>query len=95
MRPAVAALALFAHLALNGNAALAQDAARSMTLELPRVISFMRILLRRKKMPVNCEYKVGSTLFQVGSKVLGPPSISSCPSRHDIVSQKLPAERIG
>jgi hypothetical protein len=39
MRPAVAALALFAHLALNGNAALAQDAARSMTLELPRPLA--------------------------------------------------------
>ena len=39
MRPAAAALALFAHLALNGNAALAQDAAQSMTLELPRPLA--------------------------------------------------------
>ncbi|MEA2911636.1 MAG: hypothetical protein QOJ15_3717 [Bradyrhizobium sp.] len=39
MRPAAAALALFAHLALNGNAAMAQDAARSMTLELPRPLA--------------------------------------------------------
>jgi hypothetical protein len=39
MRPALAALALFAHLALNGNAALAQDAARSMTLDLPRALA--------------------------------------------------------
>jgi hypothetical protein len=39
MRPAAAALALLAHLALNGNAALAQDAARSMTLELPRPLA--------------------------------------------------------
>jgi hypothetical protein len=39
MRPAVAALALFAHLTLNGNAALAQDAARSMMLELPRPLA--------------------------------------------------------
>jgi hypothetical protein len=39
MRPAVVALALFAQLALNGNAAMAQDAARSMTLELPRALA--------------------------------------------------------
>jgi hypothetical protein len=39
MRPGVAALALFAHLVLNGNAALAQEAARSMTLELPRPLA--------------------------------------------------------
>jgi hypothetical protein len=39
MRPAVAALALVAHLALNGNAALAQDAARTMTLDLPRALA--------------------------------------------------------
>jgi hypothetical protein len=39
MRPAVVALALCAHLALNGNAAMAQDAARSMTLELPRALA--------------------------------------------------------
>jgi hypothetical protein len=39
MRPAVAAWALVAHLALNGNAALAQDAARSMTLQLPRALA--------------------------------------------------------
>jgi hypothetical protein len=39
MRPAVAVLALFAQLALNGNTALAQDAARSMTLELPRPLT--------------------------------------------------------
>ena len=39
MRPAVAALALLAHLALNGNAAFAQDAARNMTLELPRPLA--------------------------------------------------------
>jgi hypothetical protein len=39
MRPAVAALALVAHLALNGSAALAQDAARTMTLDLPRALA--------------------------------------------------------
>lgn len=39
MRPVTAALALFAHLALNGNAALAQDATRNMTLELPRPLA--------------------------------------------------------
>jgi hypothetical protein len=39
MRPAAAALVLFAHLALNGNAAMAQDAARSMTLELSRPLA--------------------------------------------------------
>jgi hypothetical protein len=39
MRPAVAALALFAHLALNGNAAMAQDAARNLMLELPRPLA--------------------------------------------------------
>jgi hypothetical protein len=39
MRRRVAAMALFAHLALNANAALAQDAARSMTLELPRPLA--------------------------------------------------------
>jgi hypothetical protein len=39
MRPAVVALALFTHLALNGNAALAQDAAQSMTLQLPRPLA--------------------------------------------------------
>jgi hypothetical protein len=39
MRPAVVALALCAQLALNGNAAMAQDAARSMTLELPRALA--------------------------------------------------------
>jgi hypothetical protein len=39
MRPAVAALALFAHLALNGSAALAQEAAQSMTLDLPRQLA--------------------------------------------------------
>jgi hypothetical protein len=39
MRPAVAALALCAQLALNGNAALAQDAARRMTLDLPRALA--------------------------------------------------------
>jgi hypothetical protein len=39
MRPAVAALTLFAQLALNENTALAQDAARSMTLELPRPLA--------------------------------------------------------
>jgi hypothetical protein len=39
MRPVTAALALLAYLALNGNAALAQDAARSMTLQLPRPLA--------------------------------------------------------
>jgi hypothetical protein len=39
MRPAVVALALFAQLTLNENVALAQDAARSMTLELPRPLA--------------------------------------------------------
>jgi hypothetical protein len=39
MRPSVVTLTLLAHLALNGNAALAQDAARSMTLELPRPLA--------------------------------------------------------
>jgi hypothetical protein len=39
MRPAAVAFALLAHLALNGNAALAQDAAQSMTLELPRPLA--------------------------------------------------------
>jgi hypothetical protein len=39
MRPAVAALALFAQLTLSGNVALAQDAARSMTLALPRPLA--------------------------------------------------------
>jgi hypothetical protein len=39
MRPAVVALALLAHFALNGNAALAQDAARNMTLDLPRSLA--------------------------------------------------------
>jgi hypothetical protein len=39
MRPAVVALALFAQLALIGNAALAQDAARNMTLKLPRPLA--------------------------------------------------------
>jgi hypothetical protein len=39
MRRAVIALALLAHLALNGNAAMAQDAARNMTLELPRPLA--------------------------------------------------------
>jgi hypothetical protein len=50
MRRSVVALALLAHLALNGNAALAQDAARSTTLELPRPlaageIAFMEVQL--------------------------------------------------
>ena len=39
MRRAIVALALLAHLALNGNAVLAQDAARNMTLELPRALA--------------------------------------------------------
>jgi hypothetical protein len=39
MRRSVVAMALLAHLASNGNAALAQDAARSMTLELPRPLA--------------------------------------------------------
>ena len=39
MRPAVAALALSAHLALNGNAASAQSAARDMTLQLPHPLA--------------------------------------------------------
>jgi hypothetical protein len=39
MSRAAAALALLAHLALNGNAAFAQDAARNMTLELPRPLA--------------------------------------------------------
>jgi hypothetical protein len=43
MRPAVVALALFAQLALNGNAAMAQDAARSVTLELPRALAASEI----------------------------------------------------
>jgi hypothetical protein len=39
MRRSVVAMALFAHLASGGNAAFAQDAARSMTLELPRPLA--------------------------------------------------------
>jgi hypothetical protein len=39
MRRTVVALALLAHLALNGNAALAQDAAQSMTLQLPHPLA--------------------------------------------------------
>jgi hypothetical protein len=39
MRRRVAAIALFAHLVLSANAALAQDATRSMTLELPRPLA--------------------------------------------------------
>jgi hypothetical protein len=39
MRPAIIALALFALFALNGNTALAQDAAQSMTLQLPRPLA--------------------------------------------------------
>ncbi|HEV7408219.1 MAG TPA: hypothetical protein VGO01_07040 [Bradyrhizobium sp.] len=39
MRPAVVVLVLCTQLALTGNAALAQDAARSMTLELPRALA--------------------------------------------------------
>jgi hypothetical protein len=39
MRPAVVALALSALFALNGNAAMAQDAAQSMTLQLPRPLA--------------------------------------------------------
>jgi hypothetical protein len=39
MRPALAALALLAHLALNGKAVLAQDAAQSMALQLPRPLA--------------------------------------------------------
>jgi hypothetical protein len=39
MRPAVVAFALSAHLALSGNAASAQNAARDMTLELPRPLA--------------------------------------------------------
>jgi hypothetical protein len=39
MRRAVVALALLAHLALNGNAVLAQDAAPTMTLQLPRPLA--------------------------------------------------------
>jgi hypothetical protein len=39
MRRSVVAMALLAHLAPSGNAALAQDAARSMTLDLPRPLA--------------------------------------------------------
>ncbi|MEA2892204.1 MAG: hypothetical protein QOI05_2997 [Bradyrhizobium sp.] len=39
MRRAIVALALLAHLALNGSAALAQDAARSIALQLPRPLA--------------------------------------------------------
>jgi hypothetical protein len=39
MRRAIVALALLAHLALNGNAVLAQDAAPTMTLQLPRPLA--------------------------------------------------------
>ena len=39
MRPAVVAFALTAHLALNGNAASAQSAARDMTLQLPHPLA--------------------------------------------------------
>jgi hypothetical protein len=39
MRRSVVAMALFAHLALSGNAVRAQDAARNMTLELPRPLA--------------------------------------------------------
>jgi hypothetical protein len=39
MRRSVVAMALFVHLASSGNAALAQDAAQSMTLELPRPLA--------------------------------------------------------
>jgi hypothetical protein len=39
MRPAVAALTLLAHFVLNGNTALAQDAALSMMLALPRPLA--------------------------------------------------------
>lgn len=39
MRPAVVAFALSAHLALNGNAAVAQSAARDMTLQLPHPLA--------------------------------------------------------
>jgi hypothetical protein len=39
MRRAIVALALLAHLAPNGNAVLAQDAAQSMTLQLPRPLA--------------------------------------------------------
>jgi hypothetical protein len=39
MRPAVVAMALLANLVANGNVALAQDTARSMTLELPRPLT--------------------------------------------------------
>jgi hypothetical protein len=39
MRRSVVVLAILAHLALNGNAALAQDAARNLTLELPRPLA--------------------------------------------------------
>ena len=39
MRPAFVAFALSAHLALNGNAALAQSAARDMTLQLPHPLA--------------------------------------------------------
>jgi hypothetical protein len=39
MRSVTAALALLAYLALNENAALAQDAARNMALELPRALA--------------------------------------------------------
>jgi hypothetical protein len=39
MRRPVVALALLAQLALNGNAAMTQDAARSMTLQLPRALA--------------------------------------------------------
>jgi hypothetical protein len=39
MRRAVVTSALLAHLALNGSAALAQDAAQNMTLQLPRPLA--------------------------------------------------------
>jgi hypothetical protein len=39
MRPTVVAFALSAHLALNGNAASAQSAARDMTLQLPHPLA--------------------------------------------------------
>ena len=39
MRRAIVALALLAHLALNGNAVLAQDAAQTMTLQLPHPLA--------------------------------------------------------
>jgi hypothetical protein len=39
MRRSVVAMTLLAHLALNGSAALAQDAAQSMTLALPRPLA--------------------------------------------------------